>query len=296
LVYLSANNSQFLSSTVNKNGEFTFLLDKLLTNNFSSYFNIDNNTVFNIFATDGSLNSTTIVSAAYSDTIPIITLSNNYDFSQKSPSVASKTAELLSNFPSVIPTKKIIRPEILSPKKDQPITDQKPQFQGTGLPNEKVEITIHSTEEIKTQVITNKSGEWTYRPSANLSPGVHAIIIKSRDSSGMLITIEQSFIIHAEEEIVKQSVLITFPPKKVLAATISTLPTLTPTKKPSPATKIATLISTPSPIYIQSSSLANSQSNDQLPPTGSSQIIIIIGGIIAITIGMGLFLLTRTVL
>lgn len=261
LVYLNAENSQLLSSTVDKNGMFRFSLKELRTDDLSSYFNVQDNTVFKISATNGSLKSSALSSLSQTGSIPTITLSNDYDFTQEPSLVASKSGES-PGFPSISPSK-ISKPEILSPKKNQSFTEQKPQFRGTSLPNEKVEITIHSDENIQTQVTTDNNGNWTYRPLNNLSPGVHTITIKTRDSSGILTTVMQSFTVFAAGSQVSESAT----------------PSVTPTPSPFPSPTLTTI-----------------ESKGGLPPTGNTPTYLIVGGIVSAISGIALFLLTRTVL
>ena len=277
LVYLNTQNSQLLSSAIDKNGKFSFSLKELRTDQLSSYFNLSDNTVFKIFATNGSLKSNALISLSQADSIPTITLSNDYDFTEVSSLVASKSAQ--SGFPS-ISSSKSSTPEILNPKENQFFTDQKPQFRGTSLPNEKVEIIIHSEEQITSQVTADSNGNWTYKPPTNLSTGVHTITIKTRDSSGILTTITQSFTIFAAGSQVSES------------ATPSATPTqkTTPTSTPSPT--IVVLIPTPTPFP----TLAPIGSKGGIPPTGSSSTYLIAGGVLVTISGLVLFLLTHTIL
>lgn len=286
LVYLNAENSQTLSSTTAKNGQFSFSLKELRTNNLSSYFNVNENTVFKIVATNGSLKSTVSTSLNQTDSIPTITLSNDYNFTQETSSpIASKSAKS-AGFPSIPDFENKSKPEIINPKENQSFTDQKPQFRGTSLPNEKVEIIIHSDEQITTQVTADSNGNWTYKPSANLSPGKHTITIKTRDSSGILTTIMQSFTVYAAES----------------PTSIPATPSATPISTTTPASTpiimplnpiiapIQTLIPSPTPIFIQTTTKGG------LPPTGTSPILLIVGGIAAAVTGLALFLLTHAIL
>ena len=177
-----------------------------------------------------------------------------------------------SGFPFTKKESENLKPQILTPKKEQVFNDQKPQFQGTSLPNETVEIIIHSDENIQTQVIADGNGNWTYSPPANLSPGVHTITIKTRDSSGILTTIMQSFTVFAADSQVSESATPSATPTQMI------MPTLTPTPTP---TSIASSI----PI----------ESKGGLPPTGSSSVLLIIGGIVAAVTGLTLFFLTRNI-
>lgn len=281
LVYLSANNSQLMSTTT-KGGEFNFSLKSLRTNDLSSYFKLEENTVFKLLAINDSLSSTVLLSGKEIDSIPTITLSNDYDFTQEFLAIASKSGELeSSSFPTVTIPPTNLKPQILTPKKGQGFTDQKPQFTGISLPNETVEIVIHSDENIQTQVKADNNGNWTYRPPNTLSPGQHTITIKTRDSSGILTTIMQSFTVFAQGSQVSES------------ATPSATPTSTPILTPIP-TPTTILILTPTPI--PSISPATIESKGGLPPTGSSSVFLIIGGVVTAITGIALFLLTHRTL
>lgn len=273
LVYLSTDNSQLLSATVAKDGNFNFSLKGFRTDDLSSYLKLNENTILKLLAINNSLKSTVLFSLNQTGSMPTITLSNDYDFAKDYVPIASKAAESLGF--TVVTTKSAsLKPQILTPKKDQSLTDQKPQFRGTSLPNETVEIIIHSDENIQSQVTADELGNWTYRPPSNLSPGAHTITIKTRDPSGILTTIMQSFTVFAADSQVSES------------ATSSATP-IPPTSFPSPTiSPIPTSIPTFIPI----------QSKGGLPPTGSSQIVIVIGGIVATITGIALFLLTRTIL
>lgn len=255
IVYLNTDNSQILSSVVTKDGKFSFSLKDLRSADLSSYFNTNNNTVFKIVATNGSLKSTTLASLNNSDSIPTITLSNNYDFIQETSPTASKSAQ--SSFPSITTDNKNSKPSIGSPKENQSFTNQKPQFSGTSLPNEKVEIIIHSNEEITTQVTSDSNGNWIYKPTVNLSPGTHTITIKTRDSSGILTTIMQSFTVFAADS----------------GSSIT----------PSPTPIQVTSTPIPSPTFTPI------ESKGGLPPTGYPPIFLISFGIIVTIFGTVLY-------
>ena len=281
LVYLSAENSQLLSATPEKDGEFNFSLKGFRTADLSSYLEVNENTVLKLLAINNSLKSTVLVSGNQTNSIPMITLSNDYDFTHEVVPIASKSAQ--SGFPS-IPTKSgNSKPQILTPKKDQSFTDQRPQFRGTALPNEIVEIIIHSDENIQTLVTADSSGNWTYRPPNALSEGEHTITIKTRDSSGILITIMQSFTVFAAEK-----------------ATPIPSPTPTPTPTPIPPTiaifvpiVVPTIFPTVTPTPTPLPTLAPISTKSGLPPVGNSSILpFSIAGIFATITGIALFLLT----
>ncbi|OGH24138.1 MAG: hypothetical protein A3B47_04695 [Candidatus Levybacteria bacterium RIFCSPLOWO2_01_FULL_39_24] len=273
LAYLSTENSQLLSTITAKDGKFSFSLKGLRTNDLSSYLKATDSAVFKISTTDGSLNSTVLVSLNQANSIPVITQSNNYDFTQEVSADASRSAKSLG-FPLIIPSGKFLKPEILTPEENQSFTDQKPQFSGTSLPNEKVEIIIHSDEQITTQVTADGNGNWTYRPSNNLSPGVHTITIKTRDSAGILTTIMQSFTVFAAGSQISE------------LATPSATPTVFPT--------VVILSPTVTPTSLPTPTLAQVVTKGGLPPPGDPRITFVTIAAIATTVaGIVLFLLTQ---
>ena len=115
IIYVSAQNSQILSGTVNNNGEFSFSLKDLRTDDLTSYFNTTNITVFNILATDGFSKSSISASLGQTGFVPTITLSNDYDFTQEVPPAASKSAQS-SGFPSTISRTRGLKSKISNPK------------------------------------------------------------------------------------------------------------------------------------------------------------------------------------
>lgn len=279
IAFLNTENSQLLSSIIAKDGKFNFSLKELRTSDLSSYLDINQNTVFKIMVTNGPLKSNILTSLTQIDSIPTITLSNDYDFTEKGLPVASKSAQSLG-FPPISPTKENSKPEILSPKENQSVVDPKPQFSGTSLPNEKVDIIIHSAEEISTQVTTDSNGNWTYKPPTNLSPGAHTITIKSRDSSGILTTVMQSFTVFAADSQTSGSATPSATPTTF--PTIAPISSITPTLTVSPTVVITPFPSPTNPII--------PTTLPTLPPTGNSAISTV-GFMGVITTVIGLFTL-----
>lgn len=277
LVYLHAQNSQLLSSVTAKNGTYDFSLKNLRSEDIASYLEIGSDTVLELTAiSKNSLKSTVLTSLSKKGYVPTITLSNNYNFTDQPTPVASKSGDINSSgFPTIAPKQTNLKPQILSPKENQSFDSQKPRFRGISLPNEQVEITIHSDEQITTSVIADSNGNWTYQHPNNLSPGEHTITIKTRNASGILTTLTESFVVLASE------------------TQVSKPATPTPTSVPT-STPIPTATLTPLPPSFLSPTLAPMESKGGLAPTGSFPAGITIGGIITAAIGIGLFLLTRS--
>jgi len=288
IVYATIEGSQAISTIVNVDGSYALPLNTMRSNDLSSYPVFDEDTIIKILIVNDTLKSNVSVSA-HQDTLPAITLSNDYDFTTNPTSIATESAES-SGFPSIAVAEEsgsvsAGTPKITLPEKDQEFSDQKPQFSGTALPNETVTITINSEEQIEAQVTADAFGNWKYRPSNSLSPGQHTITIITKDAFGILKTITQSFTVYAQGTQVNQSATPSATPTLALSPTpTSTVSSTTPTPTPTPF-----LITTPTPI----STLSATPIPTIAPPGNSSTLIVGVLGVATAAIGLLLFLLTR---
>lgn len=262
IIYITSDNLQVASFLVGQNGTYSFLISGLRTSDLSSIYNFSEVQTLKMLVMGDSGKSNVIFSLSGIGQIPTITLSKDYDFTEEKNQNATPSAafENSLSFPSS-PATKSASPKILTPQKDQEFSSQLPIFRGTALPKQKVDIIIHSDEQIQASVITDSSGNWTYQSNSPLSPGTHTIIITSKNSAGILETITQSFVVFAQETAVSVS----------------------PSSSPSPTEVLPT-----------ESSTVSATQNQELPPTGNPSIIMVgILGIIISLIGGLLFLLTR---
>lgn len=273
VAYLTILGAQTLSTLVRKDGSFTFILDSLRSEDLSSYLKLKKDSNIKIAFVGDSFSSRVLALYSQTNPLPIITLSNNYDFSiESSISIASASGGI-GGFQEILPSPSLLKNTgikdavILIPKKDQSFTDPQPEFRGTSLPNEKVEIIIHSSETITAEVTADSHGNWVFSPETNITPGTHTITIQTKDTFGIVKTIAQSFIVYAAENP-------TPVPASVSATPFSTVtPSSTPTPTPTPD---LTLL-------------------QQIPPTGDSNILTIgIAAIVITAIGVVLFLLTHS--
>lgn len=296
ILYVTADNSQVISTLVKSDGSYILPLNSLRANDLSSYYNFPLNGNVKMLIFGDLLTSNVLVSLNQTRPIPTIMLSKDYDFRQ-SQSPVSALPGGSENFPSFTSTSSAV--QILIPKKDQTLTDQQPLFKGTSAPDQSVKIIIHSDQAIQTTVKADQNGNWSYRPTSTLSPGTHTITIQAMDTSGILKTITQSFVVYASGQQIN-------PPP-------SGTPTPTPTKVPTPtmaltvtkilptATAIPTINIVPSVTLVPSvtqiqtkSGLIISPTQKPLPPTGNPSIMTagIVGAVITLVGGL-LFLLTR---
>ncbi len=289
IIYVTAENSEVVSALSTKDGTYEIPLGFVRTGDLSSYFVFTQSSSIKMLAFGDSLSSRISLLANQAESVPLITLSKDYDFISNDVSNASPTVSLES-FPSLESTSsasKSKKPQILSPKRGEGFTDDQPLFKGTGLPKEDVQIIIHSDENIQTQIITDQNGNWSYRPKEALSPGDHTITMITRDVSGILRTITQSFVVYAAGTQIPNAVGSPTPtPSK---------PTITLTPTPTP-TVVAFLTSTPTPTLIITATPTpvSTTSANLLPPAGNPFIITfgILGLLVSLAGGL-LFLLSR---
>lgn len=269
LVYVKINGAQDLSTFIKNDGTYTLPLNSLRNSALDEYFTIEATSIISIEIYSQNLFSSVSVSPGEINPVPPITLSNSYDFSNATLNLSPPPQE--SSISGSFPTFGTIsaneeNPEILTPTKDEEFTKPQPTFEGTARPNEVVEITIHSDENIKTQVRTDSNGNWTFTPPKNLSEGVHTITIAAKNKNGIIKTITQSFTVFA-----------------AASETIQT-PTPSPTSIPS---------KTPTPSISPTETPQISPAPTLLPTGNSSVVIATLVGFAAAFSGLILFILTR---
>ena len=281
IIYLTANGAQVISVGLKPDGSFILPLNSIRNSSLNNYFKIENDTVLKLLVIGDELTSNIVLSPLQIKPVPTITLSNDYDFTLTNrPQIPSPVNNI--TFPSFTratedETKK---PQILTPQEDQSFTDTQPQFKGTALPGEEVQIIIHSDENINTEINADNNGNWVYRPQSPLSAGQHTITIITKDASGIVRTLTQSFVVYASGT-------------QIEGAAGSPTPTAKPTSLPS-ITLIAKASLTPTNIPTATNFQQSPTPTPPLPPTGNPTIITAgIVGLLLSIIGGLLFLLTR---
>jgi hypothetical protein len=306
LVYATLPDSQVLSTLTSPDGSFSLSSDQLRSANFSDLVSYQDSTPVTLLLTNGSLSSKVLTSVGSSSSLPPVSLSQNYDFSQSSDPIgefsASDSADL-AGFPSVEvddDEESTVTAEILTPDANEGFTDPRPQFSGRALPNSEVEIIIHSEEEIKASVKANTRGTWTYRPTAPLSPGEHTLTVRTRDEFGILQELTQSFVVYAEgSQFTDPSVSPVRTPSPTRTPSPSPSPTgttpspttgvtitITPTASPSPTLTITT--PTPSPTLIV---VVPSITPVEPPPDAGSPAFVLSAIVGVVTLSVGLVVL-----
>jgi hypothetical protein len=310
VVSASTDTSQLLSVLLQQDGSYTLPLTLLRTKDLTSYASVSAATVLHLQIANSSQSSSVSVLAGQANPVPIITLSNNYDFSVStnplSPSAASGSASLspaasssalpepTAGFGSLIQLDASTsgQPAILTPEAAQTFSDQQPVFRGTALPNETIEIVIQSTQKITASIKADPGGNWQYRPTQKLDPGEHTISISTKNTDGILQKIQRTFTVYASGSQFTEPSLtpaITKTPAPTLTPVVVPSPTLTPTASPT-----ATLIPTPTEIPTIAPTASGSGvivTQPPLPKSGTSTLVLsILGVILAVGVGVVIFL------
>lgn len=101
IVYASTDKSQEVSTLSKSNGTYLLPLTSLLLQDLSYPLTLNANDVIKMMITNGVLKSNVLLSARQINPVPVIALSNDYDFTQKIEPTSSKSAALLG-FSSIV--------------------------------------------------------------------------------------------------------------------------------------------------------------------------------------------------
>ncbi len=329
IVYLTAPDSQLLSSLVKADGTYSLAIDTLRQSQLDTFLPVTGTTLLTLqFAGEGLASSVKITTGT-SSSVPDVTLSQDYDFTQstlETPTpVASDSAQ--TGLPEFTSNKSVnTSPGIISPQKDQEYADQQPDFTGTAPPGRTVDIVIHSTDLVHATVKADQYGTWSYRPTKPLSPGTHTIEITTRDEAGLIRTITQSFVVHAEgSQFTEPSVAPTETPipslsptkpvvvsptlrvSPTIPATATPLASVTPNSSPSASptlqvspTTIPTTLPTPTllptitPLPTDIATIPTQGVKPTISPSGSNEVIVTLSiAVVAMISGAVLFFLTQ---
>ncbi|MCL5970323.1 MAG: Ig-like domain-containing protein [Patescibacteria group bacterium] len=287
IVFVKTADSQTISTLVKKDGSYIVPLNSMRNKNLNEYFSFSDKDVLEMIVLGDSLTSSAKL-LSDSSIVPTITLSSNYDFTLNESPIGTSSG--VFGFP-FLSTESIAgkEPKIVVPKEEEKFQDQQPLFKGVALPNEEVEVVIHSDDKIVQKLKADSFGNWNYRPDTPLSPGQHTITVTTKDKFGILKTLTQSFMVYAQGSTVSDSatpsatpIFATTPTPSPFNVSPTTIITFTPTPTLSP-TPIATFTITPSVV----------KSNPTKEPGSSSFLFVTISGASMFSASIFLFLISR---
>jgi len=287
IVYLTASGIQTLSTLLGADGNYLLPLNTVRSDDLQSYALFAENATLKILVVSPLGKSNATILATQSKSVPPVTLTNDYDFTINTNPIASVSAYF--GFPTFSATPSATAsPQILSPRKEEGLSDQKPLFKGTASPGATIKVIIHSDEQITTQVTADNNGTWTFRPDQNLSPGQHTVTITTTDPFGVLRTITQSFTVFAQGSQVNQSAT----PSATPVVTIT--PTIIPSKTPSPTIQpLGTITQTASQSPTAIPTFVILPTTTPVQPGSASVVSLGFFAIAAVTVGLLLFFLSK---
>lgn len=272
IVYLTLANATEQSTITKSSGSWVIPLSPVRSKNLTSYLSYDQEASIEELTIQGGAMGTASVIATtkYDSPMPTIALGKNYDF-RKGPSQGTAqtgqqtegsgfaSGSSLSSTPPLNAQKPLA---INSPKENEKINTQLPEFNGTGPAGETLEITVNSASPITGQTTILADGTWKWAATQALTPGSHTITIKL--TNGKSAT--RSFIVLAlgGSDLPAYSAT----PSATLSPTVSPKATSTPTvtNTPSPtATITPTIRSTATPT-------ANTTASPTISPSATPSI------------------------
>ncbi len=263
IVYLGAAGVSPVSTKTNKEGKWSISLSTARNANLTSFATYTKDTQLDIVVVGGIGQSATAkILAGAAKPVPAIRIGEFKDFTNlKSLNDGSPpTAQLnipnqtsdqttfdLSSYNQT--SQKLIT--LTSPKDQDVLSTNLPEFSGTGTPGLTFTITVQS--DIITDTITvTKNGTWKWKIPSKLDPGSHTVKITWQDSANQTRTINRSFTISSPSPnpTPAGAALITSPiPTPIASISPSPKPSVspspTPKPSPSPATSSGTLSSLP---------------------------------------------------
>jgi len=225
LILAKTSSSQLISTVTNQSGEFLLPTNSLKLTSLTEYLLLTDQTEFSIQLLRQNNRTTAIAPYQFAQNLPVITLSEQYKFSETPEEQMAVSDSALEFTESGIP-KKVV--SITSPYEGEAFIDFRPLFEGTALPNTNVQLVISNIE--TKQIISKADGKWSYRPTQTLSQGEHQIIATTLNDTGSPISIQRNFEVFPLGSQVSQT------------ATPSATPT---TKPPTPTIRPVTPTATP---------------------------------------------------
>ncbi len=245
IVYLDIPGAAQLSSLTSQQGVWIVSLANSFDAIYSDWFSPPLDTVEHITIDAGTLGQISLTgNTDFNNPVPDII------FSITNPPVLPLEGERepvnSGNLPPQTgPEDPQIQFSLENPKEGETIKTLSPEFFGTAPKDAVLEITLESPQTFNAEVEPSTTGDWSWTPPDDLTPGEHTLTVKSTNPlTGLSEIITRSFYVYAADEndpAFESSSSATISP--TLAPT--TVPTSTPTVAPSPtATPTGTLVPT----------------------------------------------------
>lgn len=252
LVFLTLEGSQTLSSLIKPSGAWLIPLNLVRTQDGTVYLATVDRLTENILVRSDSKEAQATTDTLNDSPVPTMVLGKNYDFRKQQ----AKTPEILAQVPKPTSTPTVLGDQtthtpqkqyavtLVAPAERAAMTSQLPLISGTGVPGNRVTITIGITHPTSDTSVVGADGVFRYTPKKSLSPGKQTVTITTVNANNKPIAITHSF------EILKSGtqVLGDATPSATLTPTIAPAFTPTPTatlagqELPTSATTFPTIV------------------------------------------------------
>lgn len=246
IVYLNLGNSGTLSTLTKSKGEWLIALSNARSLDGKTFYQPaegeQESIVVHAFV-GGEAQATTDIEN--DEPVPSMTIGKQNSFvSQQIISPTTTIKKSFSDMVSLTPTAlqnlggADSEISILVPKNNGSFSSALPLFRGTGVSGARVSITIDSTSQQGTAIVS-KDGTWRWTPDKELSPGKYTITIKTTDSDNDEVSKTHTFTIFKSGT----QVLGDATPSGILTPTVSPYASPSASFTPSPTRSLSSTIS-----------------------------------------------------
>lgn len=270
VIYLETAESQKISGIVLPDGSYHLIINLLRDKNLSQYIKLTDSNLLNISVSADTNTATATTYLKDAANVPVITLSQQYNFANPSPTGPATGSATLTGaipLPTLQNNQKDGNLSVNIPTENQEFDINQPTFTGNAKPNSVVSLQLAKDTKsvLNASIDTDTSGSWSYTPDTELAAGNYILNVINNDNNGSNESIAVSFVIHASgSKFTDPSVAPLSPtdippmPSDTPIPTINTSPTLVPTAQPT-ATPLVVMSPMPMSPY---PTLVDTGSND----------------------------------
>lgn len=304
LVYFNLANTSPIIGLTDRDGRWMIPLSTARSSDLESISNYDRNSqVVDLTIVLGKENASATLTTKNDNPVPDIVLGQIYNFVDQYTGVptSDKTNQIVNSNQTYPPATETPAPVteigIVYPAKDnEKVTSLQPEFIGFGPAGEKIEVVIHSDEQIKADTMVNKDRSWRWTPTTPLSPGEHTITVSYTDKDGFVKKTSKGFVVLAAQA-AENEFLPSFTatgsgrqatPIPTRIPTTALSPTVAPSVTPFPTTVIPTLTLVPIATVTPAERTSQPENQGEVPASGNAVTTVVVGGVGLLIVVAGL--------
>lgn len=293
LVHLTLANTSPMVGLTDNNGYWMIPLSTARSTDLSSSANYDRvSQIIDLVISLDKLTSNVTLTTKNDNPAPDIILGENYNFTSNqliNPNNSEPTGYQSAINPTLPAGQTVNELSITYPSQSEMVNSQVPEFIGTGPIGKKLDIVVHSDEEIKGSITVGSNQTWRWSPSTPLTPGEHSITVSYTDEDGFVKKVTKSFIVTsaqaAENEFLPSFTATGSGQQTTPIPTVISIPTLQSTTVPTaiPTMTTTTVYPTQTPTIAPTATLAERttvpENQAEVPTSGNIVTTLAIGGL-----------------